>query len=66
MAMGGTVDGLMVTRNGRRFVEEQVASLQLQTFRSWRLLVSDDCSDDGTLDVVRGLARAHHRGRMPT
>ena len=47
------IDILMATYNGERFVGEQIESIQRQTYKDWRLLVSDDCSTDGTLDIVR-------------
>ena len=56
-----TVDILMATYNGERYVREQVESIQDQTFGDWRLLVSDDCSTDGTLGVVRELAATDPR-----
>lgn len=55
------VDILLATRNGERFVGEQIASVQVQTHRAWRLLVSDDCSIDATLDVVRAIAATDGR-----
>lgn len=47
-----TVDILMATYNGERYLAEQIESIQRQTYRDWRLLISDDCSTDDTLDVV--------------
>ena len=55
------VDILLATYNGERFVGVQIRSIQAQTYKNWRLLVSDDCSDDGTLDVVRGFAAEDNR-----
>ena len=51
-----TVDILMATYNGERYVREQIESIQAQTFSDWRLLVSDDCSTDSTLAIVRKVA----------
>ncbi len=59
-----TVDILMATYNGERFVGEQIESIQAQTFKNWRLLVSDDCSSDGTLDVVHRYADEDERIRV--
>lgn len=47
------VDILMATYNGERFIGEQIKSIQAQTYRNWRIMVSDDCSSDATLDVVK-------------
>lgn len=43
---------LLGTYNGARFVGEQIRSIQDQTVSSWTLLVRDDGSQDGTLDVI--------------
>lgn len=51
-----TVDILMATYNGERYVRKQIESIQAQTFEDWRLLVSDDCSTDNTLAVVEDMA----------
>lgn len=56
-----TVDILMATYNGECYVREQIRSIQAQTFKDWRLLVSDDCSTDGTLEAVRDMAGADKR-----
>lgn len=58
------IDILMATYNGERFVGEQIESIQRQTYRNWRLLVSDDCSSDGTLDIVRRYAAEDGRIRI--
>lgn len=55
------VDILLATYNGSRFVGEQIESIRRQTYMNWRLLVSDDCSTDGTLDVVKQFARTDSR-----
>lgn len=55
------VDILLATYNGERFIGEQIESIQAQTHENWRLLVSDDCSSDRTLDVVRGYAADDNR-----
>ena len=47
------IDILLATYNGARFLPEQLASLAAQSHRDWRLLVRDDGSTDGSLDVVR-------------
>ena len=59
-----TVDILMATYNGERYVAEQIESIQRQTYGNWRLLISDDCSTDCTLDVVRSYAAADPRIRV--
>lgn len=58
------IDILMATYNGERFIAEQIESIQRQSYKNWRLLVSDDCSTDGTLDVVRSYAAEDGRIRI--
>ncbi len=42
----------MCTHNGARFLQEQLTSIEHQSYSNWRLVVSDDVSSDRTLDVV--------------
>jgi glycosyltransferase involved in cell wall biosynthesis len=58
----------MPTYNHARFVSEAVESVLSQTYQDWELVVVDDGSTDGTLDIVRRyrdprirvIERAHH------
>jgi rhamnosyltransferase len=62
-----TPDGVVIvlsSYNGVRYVEEQIRSVQRQRLRDWILLVRDDGSTDGTVDLVRALAREDARIRM--
>lgn len=47
----------LCTRNGARFLSEQLASYSAQDYPFWDLWVSDDGSDDATLEVVERWAR---------
>lgn len=44
---------LMCTYNGASFLAEQLDSLERQTYRNWTLYVSDDGSQDNTLDILQ-------------
>ena len=50
----------MPTYNGAHFVEEQITSIFNQTIRPSRLLVRDDCSTDGTLQILYSLKNIYH------
>ena len=47
---------LMPTYNVAPYVKEAVESVLRQSYSDFELLVIDDCSTDGTLDVVRGIS----------
>ena len=42
--------------NNARTVARAIASVRAQTFQGWRLIVTDDCSYDGTLEAAREAA----------
>lgn len=51
----------MATYNGAPYITSQIRSLQCQTFTDWTLLVHDDGSTDGTVDIIRQLAKDDQR-----
>ena len=46
------IEILMATYNGSLYVGEQIDSILNQTDSRWHLTVSDDCSDDGTDEIL--------------
>ena len=44
---------LMSTYNGEKFLSEQLQSIEDQTHKNWRLVISDDGSSDGTLVIAK-------------
>jgi hypothetical protein len=46
--IGPGVTILLCTLNGERFLPEQLASIEKQTFKNWRLIASEDGSSDRT------------------
>lgn len=46
----------MATYNGESFILEQLESIARQTQRPAELVIADDCSTDGTVEVVREFA----------
>ena len=49
------VNILLSTYNGEQFLAEQVKSIQEQTYQEWQLLIRDDGSSDGTVEVIKQL-----------
>ena len=47
---------IVATYNGEKYIEEQIMSLVHQTYKHIEIIVTDDCSNDTTVDVVKRLA----------
>ena len=47
----------MASFNGERYIKEQLDSFSIQTRLPDELIVSDDCSSDSTLEIVKEFAR---------
>ena len=52
---------IMPNYNGGRFIEEAIRSVQDQGIQDWELLISDDCSVDGSTEIIRGIAERDSR-----
>lgn len=46
------VDILLATYNGEKYIREQIDSILNQTYKEFRLLISDDGSSDGTHQIL--------------
>lgn len=57
MAEKGTglpeISVLMPAYNAERYIEAAIRSLEEQTVENWELIVVDDCSTDGTAQLLR-------------
>ena len=56
-----TVDILVATYNGEKYIRAQLLSLLFQTHVSIRVIVHDDGSTDKTCDIIREIARVDSR-----
>lgn len=53
------VEILLAAYNGERWVAEQIGSILAQTSTEWTLVIRDDCSTDGTFEIVADYARRY-------
>ena len=58
-----TVDILMASYNGEKYIAEQIGSILGQTFTDWRLVIRDDGSSDNTPAIIEGYA-AKYPGKI--
>jgi glycosyltransferase involved in cell wall biosynthesis len=58
------VSVLMPVYNREKLVGDAIRSIQNQTFSNWELIILDDASSDGTLEVCREFASADNRIRV--
>lgn len=56
-AFPGTTSVVMTTYNGERFLAEQLESIARQTSLPDELILSDDCSTDGTFAIAQAFAK---------
>jgi len=49
------------TYNSHQFIEETIQSILNQTYTNWELLITDDCSTDGTWDWLKEYTKKEDR-----
>lgn len=55
---------IMVSYNNKSAIEESIKSVQAQTYYNWELLIEDDQSNDGTIDLLMDYLGADKRLRI--
>ncbi|MDA5092865.1 glycosyltransferase family 2 protein [Aliiroseovarius sp. KMU-50] len=62
--MPHTVSVIIPCFNAARYLERTIASVQAQSFADWEILLADDASTDGTLELAHSLAKSDPRIRV--
>jgi glycosyltransferase involved in cell wall biosynthesis len=62
--MPPTVTVLTAVRNGARFLDDTIRSVQEQTFADWEYLLVDDASEDDTVQIIETAAARDPRIRL--
>ena len=55
------IDILLATYNGEKYLKEQIDSILNQTYKNIRLVISDDCSKDSTLEILKEYEKKDER-----
>jgi teichuronic acid biosynthesis glycosyltransferase TuaG len=47
--------------NSLQYIKETIVSIQNQTYTNWELIITDDCSTDGTIEFIKKLSLSDAR-----
>lgn len=53
------VDILMASYNGEKYIAEQIESILSQSYKNWKLIITDDCSNDNTFKIAKEYAEKY-------
>ena len=56
-----TIDVLMATYNGEKYIKQQIESILNQTYKNINLIISDDCSNDRTVQILKEYEKSDNR-----
>ena len=59
--MQETIDVLLATYNGEKYIKEQIDSILNQSYKNIRLIISDDCSKDKTKEILKEYEKKDNR-----
>ena len=59
--MKETVDILLATYNGEKYIKEQLDSILKQTHENIKIIISDDCSNDTTVNILKEYEKKDER-----
>lgn len=52
---------ITATYNSEKFISETINSILNQTYTNWELLITDDCSNDNTIEIVKSYTKDDSR-----
>ena len=62
--MEKTIDILMATYNGEKYLKEQIDSILNQTYKNINLIIADDCSKDSTREILKEYEKKDKRVKV--
>lgn len=60
----GLVSIIMPAYNAEKYISESIESVLGQTYKNWELIIIDDCSKDGTINIIRQYQMLDNRIRV--
>ena len=60
----GLVSIITPLYNGKNYIEETMTSVVNQTYENWEMIIVDDCSSDGSAEVVEKYIHDHQEQRI--
>ena len=58
------VSVIMPTYNAGKFLADSIESILSQTYANLELLITDDCSTDGTIDILKDFSQRDKRVKV--
>ena len=55
---------IMPSYNSGKFISESILSIQQQTYNNWELIITDDCSSDNTIDIIKTFQKEDFRIKL--
>lgn len=55
---------IMPMYNAKRFIEDTINSIRSQTYQNWELLITDDKSNDGSINIVKAYMKEDNRIKL--
>lgn len=62
--MNNLVSIIMPIYNSEKYISETIESIQAQTYANWELLITDDCSTDHTIDIIKKYQKRDSRIKL--
>jgi glycosyltransferase involved in cell wall biosynthesis len=56
-----TVDIIVPVYNSKKYIIATINSILRQSYKSWNLIIIDDCSNDGTYEILKSVQRKYNK-----
>jgi len=56
-----TVDIIVPVYNSKKYIIATINSILRQSYKSWNLIIIDDCSNDGTYEILKSIQRKYNK-----